>query len=82
LTLQHTELLSCDDNRDGKFFNLTNANNQIVNPQAGLVLLIIQPFLTYQCTNPIAAFTNFESARVGLFLHVTLNATYKIIQLI
>jgi gliding motility-associated-like protein len=82
LTLQHTELLSCDDNRDGKeFFNLTNANNQIVNPQAGLVFTYYTTLSdATNNTNPIAAFTNFESASRVVFVRVTLNATcYKII---
>jgi gliding motility-associated-like protein len=82
INLQPTSLLLCDINRDGKeFFNLSNANTQIVNPQTGLVFTYYSTLSNAtNNTNQIVNFTNYESPSTVIFIRVTKNATcYKII---
>lgn len=80
--LHTTSLTLCDPNHDGKeFFNLTNANTGIVSSTAGLTFSYFETLAdATNDTNPIAAFTNYESTSKTIYVRVTLSPTcYKII---
>ncbi|MBC7524926.1 MAG: T9SS type B sorting domain-containing protein [Flavobacterium sp.] len=82
VSVQTASLSLCDTNKDGKeFFNLTNANDLIINPSTGLTFSYFTNLIDATTnSNPITAFTNYESYSTTVFVRITLNATcYKII---
>ncbi len=79
---QTASLISCDSNNDGKeFFNLTNAEPQIINPNTGLTFSYFTNLNdATNNTNPIATPANYESYSSTIFVRITQDATcYKII---
>lgn len=82
VNVQTTSLSLCDTNKDGKeFFNLTNTNNLIITPNTGLTFSYFTNLTdATNDTNPIVAFTNYESYSATLFVRITQGPTcYKII---
>lgn len=82
LTLQTATLTLCDTDQNGReFFNLSNVNTLITPPQPGLTFSYYNSLMNAtNDTNPITAFTNYESPSGTLYIRVTLNPTcYKII---
>ena len=82
VAVQTTSLTLCDNNNDGKeFFNLSNANGGIVTNASGLTFSYFTNLTdATNNTNPIVAFTNYESYSTTIFVRVTQTATcYKII---
>lgn len=81
-TLQTATLKACDSNHDGKeFFNLTDANTQIIGTQTGLTFSYFSTLTdATNNTNPIVAFANYQSFTATVFARVEKNATcFKII---
>lgn len=80
--LHTTQLTLCDTNHDGKeFFNLTSANAGVVANTAGLTFTYYETLAHATAdTNPIVAFTNYESPSRTIYVRATQSPTcYKII---
>lgn len=82
ITLETTNLILCDTNKDGKeFFNLTDANVALTGTQTGLTFAYFTNITDVTAnTNPIINFSSYESYTSTIFVRVIKDATcYKII---
>uniref|UniRef100_UPI002610B204 hypothetical protein n=1 Tax=Flavobacterium sp. TaxID=239 RepID=UPI002610B204 len=81
-TLRTAELKECDTDHNGKeFFNLANADTQIIGTQTGLTISYFSSLNdAANNTNPILTFLNYESFTSTVFARVEKDATcFKII---
>lgn len=82
LDVHTAQLFLCDANHNGKeFFNLTDANSTIIANPAGLTFSYFATLADATAdSNPIAAFTSYESPSAPVFVRVVKDATcFKII---
>lgn len=82
LTVNSAKIFKCDTNKDGQEdFNLTNFDSQVVSSTTGLAFTYFKDYNSaFNNANPIANFTNYNSASAVIYIKVSRDATcYKII---